>query len=63
MREPCTLPPPDAQLLEEALAVAGASLREPNPTIRAMLEEAALELWRRAHQARRTAMYARGRHG
>jgi hypothetical protein len=55
------LPPVNRATLEEALAVAEASLREPNPEVRAILEEQALDLWQTAHQARRAAMYAGGR--
>jgi len=61
MREPRTLPPVNQATLEEALTVAEASFREPDPDVRAILEEQALDLWRAAHQARRDAMYARGR--
>lgn len=55
------LPPVDDQTLQEALATAEASLRETDPVIRGLLEEEALRLWAAAHQARRDAMYARGR--
>jgi hypothetical protein len=61
MREPRTLPPVNQGTLEEALAVAEASLRELNPEVRRVLEEQARDLWRHAHQARRDAMYACGR--
>jgi hypothetical protein len=53
------LPDVDSRILQQALTAAAASDREPNPTVRANLEAAALELWRQAHQARRDAMYAR----
>jgi hypothetical protein len=56
-----SLPEVDNRILQEALATAAASDREPNPTVRAKLEAAALELWRQAHQARRDAMYGRAR--
>ena len=68
-----TLPPIDLATLREAKAVAEASLQEsksdvrylrstgePNPEVRQVLEEEALELWRKAHQGRRSAMYGRG---
>lgn len=58
---PDTLPPPDQALLDRAFRIAEASQRETNPTIRILLEEEALGLWALAHEARRTAMYARGR--
>ena len=56
-----TVPEPDSQILQEALALADASFREPNPEVRKVLEVQALDLWRQAHQAQRNWMYARGR--
>jgi hypothetical protein len=55
------LPPVDEAMLQEALAVASAAHREKNPTIKGLFEEQALALWAKAHQARRDAMYQRGR--
>jgi hypothetical protein len=42
------LPEVDSRILQEAFATAAASDREPNPTVRANLEAAALELWWRS---------------
>jgi hypothetical protein len=56
-----SLPEVDSRILQKALALANASCREPDPEVRKLLEKDALELWRQAHQARRDAMYARGR--
>lgn len=53
------LPPVDEQTLAEAFAVAQAANRETNPVIKDLLEEQALALWAKAHQARRDAMYRR----
>jgi hypothetical protein len=53
------LPPIDEATLQEAFAVASAAHREKNPAIKTILEEQALALWTKAHQARRDAMYAR----
>ncbi|HEY6257193.1 MAG TPA: hypothetical protein VIY51_15525 [Xanthobacteraceae bacterium] len=58
-REP--LPPVDEQMRAEAFAAASAARWETNPTIKVLLEEQAMALWARAHQARRAAMYQRGR--
>lgn len=55
------LPPVDEHILQEAFRVASAAHRERNPAIKTLLEEQALGLWVKAHQARRDAMYARGR--
>jgi hypothetical protein len=44
MREPCTLPPRDAQVMEEALAVAEASFREPNLEARQLQRQTSLRL-------------------
>ncbi len=55
------LPPVDEQILQMAVAVAEASHWESNPASRKLLEEQALRLWAAAHQARRDAMYQRGR--
>lgn len=55
-----SLPDIDTEILRRAMEIAEASLREPDPTRRAVLEDFALDLWRQAHQARRDAMYQRG---
>jgi hypothetical protein len=56
-----SLPDIDSKILSKAMGIAEASLREPDPTRRTVPEEFALDLWRQAHQARRDALYARGR--
>lgn len=61
MRSPNPLPPVDELVLQQAIAAAEASHWESNPTARKLLEQQALLLWAAAHQARRDAMYQRGR--
>ncbi len=61
MHTPDRLPPVDEETLQQAIAVAERSHWESDPGIRKALEEQALRLWTVAHQARRDAMYARGR--
>jgi hypothetical protein len=55
------LPDIDSRILQQAFATAAACDREPNPDIRKVLEERALNLWAAAHEARRAAMYGRPR--
>jgi len=58
---PGRLPPVDRELMARAMTLAERSNWESNATAAAELREQALRLWAEAHQARRDAMYARGR--
>jgi hypothetical protein len=55
------LPSVDEQRLCRAITLAARSHWESNATAAAALREEALKLWAAAHQARRDAMYLRGR--
>jgi hypothetical protein len=58
---PDRLPPVDRDIMARAMTLAERSAWESNPAKAAELREAALQLWAEAHQARREAMYRRGR--
>jgi hypothetical protein len=55
------LPPPDPELLKRALTLAEASRWESDQLKAHALREQAMILWAEAHQARREALYRRGR--
>ena len=55
------LPPVDKDIMQRAMTLADRSARELDPIKAAALLSAALTLWAEAHQARREAMYLRGR--
>jgi hypothetical protein len=61
MNAPDRLPSVDEQLLRRAITLAEPSHWESNATAAAALREEALKLWAAVHQARRDAMYLRGR--
>jgi hypothetical protein len=61
MNAPDRLPPVDEQMLERALTLAEASHWETDAAKASALREHALLLWAHAHEARRRAMYERGR--
>jgi len=58
---PDRLPPVDKDLMARAMTLAERSNWESNPAAAAELREQAMALWAEAHQARRDAMYRRGR--
>ena len=58
---PDRLPPVDRDIMARAMTLAERSNWESNATAAAELREQAMALWARAHQARRDAMYLRGR--
>jgi hypothetical protein len=61
MNAPAPLPPVDERLLQKAMALAEQSNWESDAAKATELREHALLLYWRAHQARREAMYQRGR--
>jgi len=61
MNSPDRMPPVDKDILQRAMTLAERSARELDPIRSAALLSAATELWAAAHQARRDAMYLRGR--
>jgi hypothetical protein len=58
---PERLPPVDKDIMARAMTLAERSAWESDPTKADAQREAALQLWAEAHQARREAMYLRGR--
>ena len=58
---PDRLRPVDRDLMARAMTLAERSIWESNATAAAELREQAMMLWAEAHQARRDAMYRRGR--
>jgi hypothetical protein len=58
---PDRLPPVDRDLMARAMTFAERSNWESDATAAAELREQATQLWAEAHQARRDAMYRRGR--
>ena len=58
---PDRLPPVDRDIMARAMTRAERSNWESNAAAAAELREQAMQLWAEAHQARRDAMYLRGR--
>ena len=58
---PDRFPPVDRDLMARAMTLAERSNWESDSATAASLREEALKLWAAAHQARRDAMYQRGR--
>jgi len=58
---PDRLPPVDRDLMARAMTLAERSNWEPDATAAAEMRGQAMRLWAEAHQARRDAMYLRGR--